>query len=157
MKRRQPTYSLIQEMFASDTDPMPQSWREHTIKRMRAGLDALERGKDPSTDDWRLCSDAVNMVETLVDDLREMQDPDGLLMDAITALALAGKRNLAGKKIRLDGPGIIAMRSLLDAYQEAVEFLPARIMIRAHRRTERRLWDIQDGRRRPRDVEVVKL
>jgi len=97
------------------------------------------------------------MVETLIDDLREMQDPDGLLMDAITALAMAGKRNLAGKKIRLDGPGIIAMRSLLDAYQEAVECLPARIMIRAHRRTERRLWDIQDGRRRPHDVEVVKL
>ena len=60
-----------------------------------------------------------------------------------------------GKPIRLDGPGIQAVRSVLASYAELLEVLPARTMYRCHRLTEKRIHAILDGRTRPHDVEIV--
>lgn len=116
----------------------------------------MERGSAPEPDDWRVCSDAVNMLETLVE-MGVCEDQRGLLQDAVTALALAGKRNLAGSQIRLDGAGIRAVRSVLEDYAEVIGTVPHRVMIRCHRRTEKRIREILAGRKRPHDVEVVDL
>ena len=72
------------------------------------------------------------------------------------ALAVAGQRHKReGKPIRLDGPGIQAVRSILASYAELLEVLPARTMYRCHRLTEQRIHDILDGRKQPHDVEIV--
>ncbi len=151
-----PTYTAIDELFASATEPLPTALRQHQLTRMFTGLQALERGEQPTKDDWRVCSDAVNLMETMID-MEIVADPDGLLMDAITGLALAGKRNLAGGAIRLDGPGIQSVRALLADYATLIEQLPARTMIKVHRATEKRLREILSGRKRPHDVEVIDL
>ena len=91
-KQRQKRYTLIDEMMASPTEPLPQEWRTYQLTRMYAGLSNLEQADKPTTDDWRVVSDAVNLVETLVLEMKVCQDDSGLLMDAITALATAGKR-----------------------------------------------------------------
>jgi hypothetical protein len=70
---------------------------------------------------------------------------------------MAGKRAMQGGAIRLDGQGIRAVRAILEDYAEAIAVLPARAMVRAHRKTEARILDILTGRRRPHDVEVVDL
>lgn len=62
-----------------------------------------------------------------------------------------------GKPIRLDGPGIQAVRSILANYAELLEVLPARTMVRCHRLTEKRIHDILQGRLRPHDVEITRL
>jgi hypothetical protein len=74
-------------------------------------------------------------METLVVEMKVCEDSSGLLMDAVTALALAGKRNRAGGTIRMDGSGIQAIRALLRDYADLLEVLPARVMIRCHRLT----------------------
>ena len=69
-KRRQvsrpKTYTVFDELLASPTEPMPQAYRTHQLTRMYEGLHSLETADQPSTDDWRVVSDAVNMLETLV-------------------------------------------------------------------------------------------
>ena len=128
------------------------------IKRMHFAQAALETDPNPSRDDWRVCSDAVNLMETLVMEMKICQDPDGLLSDAVAALALAGARHLQdGAPIRLNGEGIRAMRAVLASYAEQLETLSARTMTECHRLTERRIHEILRGVRRPHDVEVISV
>ena len=166
MKRRL-SYTLMDELMASPTQPLPQEWRTHQLTRMWGALAALESAPSPTTDDWRVCSDAVNLCETLVmrgpwgacdGSVVEVRDTSGLLHDATAALAAAGKRHLvAGKPILLDGAGIQAVRAVLEDYAAALDVLSARSMVRCHRMTERRISEIRAGKRQPHDVEVVHL
>ena len=161
-KRKQPqrhkTYTVLDELMASPTQPMPLEYRTHQLTRMYEGLHALETADEPSRDDWRVVSDAVNMLETLVVEMKVCDDDSGLLADAVRALAVAGQRHKReGKPIRLDGPGIQAVRSILANYAELLEVLPARTMYRCHRLTEQRIAEILAGKRQPHDVEVMDL
>lgn len=150
-------YTIMDEMMASPTEPMPMEYRTHQLTRMYQGLHSMETAPAPTTDDWRVVSDAVNLMETLVVEMKVCEDSSGLLMDAITGLALAGKRNMAGGSIRMDGSGIQAVRAILSDYAELLDVLSARTMIRCHRLTEKRLHDLLDGRRKPHDVEITSL
>lgn len=160
MKRRRPppprTYTMIDELAASPTDPLPAELRTHQLTRMWQGLAAIEQAPAPTKDDWRVVIDAVNLMETLIE-IGALEDGQGLLQDAVAGMAMAGKRALQGGAIRLDGQGIRAVRAVLEDYAEATAVLPARVMVRAHRKTEARILDILTGRRRPHDVEVVAL
>ena len=149
-------YSLLDVMMASPVAPLPDSHRVHQLTRMYGGLHAIETAPEPTTDDWRVCSDAVNLMETLVE-MQVVEDASGLLMDAITALALAGKRHRAGGPIRLDAPGIKAVRAVLEDYAAVLEQVPARTMLQAHRQTEKRIHEILQGRKRPHDCEIMDL
>ena len=150
-------YTIMDEMMASPTAPLPLEYRTHQLTRMYEGLASMEKSPSPTTDDWRVVSDAVNLMETLVVEMKVCEDPSGLLMDAITGLALAGKRNMAGGSIRMAGAGIQAVRAILSDYAELLDVLPARVMIRCHRLTEKRLHELLDGKRRPHDVEITLL
>lgn len=160
-KKRHPhlvkQYTMIDEMMASPTEPLSAEKRQYQLLRMYQGLASLETSPEPSTEDWRLCSDAVNLMETLVLEMKVCEDTTGLLMDAITALAKAGQRHMAGGPIRLDGAGIQAVRAVLSDYADVLEALPARTMVRCHRLTEKRIHDILQGRLRPHDVEITRL
>ena len=155
-------YSVLDELMASDSQPMPAEKRAYQLTSMRQGLDEMLHAAAPSADAWRVLSDAVNLLETLVlggeapqrdaagrivgshwrgcDGAPvEVRDSSGLLLDAIAALAHAGNRAMHGKPMRLDGPGISAVRAVLEDYQAALECLPARTMIRCHRKTAARM------------------
>ena len=151
-----PTYSKLQILFASATQPMPASKRTHQLTRMWQGLAAIEQGNEPESDDWRVLSDAVNLMETLVKNGHAI-DTHGLLIQAIIALAMAGKRQIAGGHIRLDGPGIQAVRAVLEDYATALETLSERVMMQCHRDTEQRIGEICRGRGLAHDVQVIAL
>ena len=173
MKKRKPSkpihiyhYNLMDVLMASPTQPLQDNLRRHQLTRMLGGLAAIKEGEKPTTDDWRVVSDAVNIMETLVNngpwldcdgDPVEINDASGQLQDAVTALAMAGKRHRAGGNIRLDGEGIFACAAVLHVYRDLLEVLPARTMIKAHRETERRIHEILTGKKKPHDVEVMDL
>lgn len=171
-KRKQPKtvyvyrYTLMDVIMASPSIPLPEELRRHQLTRMHGGLEAMEKAPAPTTDDWRVVSDAVNIMETLVNngpwldcdgDPVEITDASGLLQDAVTAMAMAGKRHKSGGNIRLDGSGIQAVRAVLEDYRDLLEALPARTMIKAHRETERRIHEILAGKKKPHDVEIMDL
>lgn len=151
------TYSVLDVIMASPTEPMPQEKARHQLTAMWAALAAIEAGEQPTTNDWRLLSDAVNLTETMVREMHVAEDSAGLLDDAVIALAGAGRRHRAGMPIRLDGPGINAVRAVLEDYASLVEQLSARTVITAHRLTEKRIRQILAGKRQPHDIEVVDL
>lgn len=162
------TYTLMDELMASTKQPLHQRLRTHQLTRMWQGLASIETAPEPTNDDWRVCSDAVNIMETLIVENAgwwigldgtpvQVVDSTGLLTDAVTALARAGIRKLSGGNIRLDAKGIHAVRSVLENYAYMLDNLPARAMVSAHRKTERRMHEILSGRRKPHDVEVVDL
>jgi hypothetical protein len=159
-------YTLFDVMLASPKFPLADHLRRHQLTRMHGGLEAMKKAPVPTTDDWRVVSDAVNIMETLVNnspwldcdgDPVEITDAFGLLPDAVKAMAMAGKRHKAGGNIRLDGSGIQAVRSVLADYADLLDVLPARTMIKAHRETERRIYKILAGKKKPHDVEVMDL
>lgn len=151
------TYGVLDELMASPTNPLPEASRMHQLTVMWQGLRAMETDAQPTTNDWRVCSDAVNLMETLVQQMQVCTDTSGLLMDAITALALAGKRHRAGGQIRMDGAGIQAVRAVLEDYAALLDVLPHRTVVRCHRLTEQRIREILQGKRRAHDVEVMQL
>lgn len=157
MKPQRPTYTLLDVLQASATAPMPIGHQAHHLAPMYEGLRAIERDDVPSVHDWRCVADAVNMVETLVAQ-GVARDDSGLLQDAVQALHAAGQRHLAsGTPLRLDGPGIAAVRAVLEDYRALLQALPHRTMVACHRATERRLREIQAGRRQAHDVTVMAL
>ena len=152
---RRLTYTLMDEISASDEHPLPQEKIRHQLSRMYEGMRHLEIAPEPTIDDWQVVSDAVNMLETMVK-LGICQDESGLLDDAVKAMAYAGTRYQEHGVMRLDGPGIFALRSVLDDYAALIEILPARTMIHCHRKTEKRLLEIMRGKKQPHDVVVKK-
>jgi uncharacterized protein YyaL (SSP411 family) len=146
----------MDELMASSTEPMPKSKQRYQLTRMYEGLRAMETAQEPTIDDWRVVSDAVNLMETLIYEMKICEDTNGLLKDAMDALESAGNRSINGKCIRLDASGIAAVRSILEDYATIIESVPYRTMINCHRLTEKRLWNIIDGKRKPHDVTIKK-
>jgi len=152
------TYGLLDTLFAAPDKPMPQWKRTHQLNRMYQGLHAIETAAAPNADDWRVVTDAVNLMETLVRDMQICEDTAGLLADAVAAMALAGARHLeSGAPIRLDGRGIAAVRAVLADYAEMLETLSERTMTECHRRTERRIAEIHQGKAKAHDVRVMAI
>lgn len=159
-------YSKMHELLASPSQPMPIENRRHQRMRLADALHELMHAPAPGNNCWRVISDAINLTETLVlhgeapitnpDTGKvvashwrgcegapvEIADASGLLQDAITAMAKAGQRMLEGKPMRLDGPGIEAVRAATDDYLTALDALPARTMVRCHRSTEKRTREL---------------
>jgi len=150
-------YTIFDELLASPSQPMPEDKRRHQLTRMNGGLHAMMTAPEPTADDWRVVSDAVNLMETLVS-MGVAEDVSGLLQDAVKALAIAGHRHTElGQHIRLDADGIAAVRSVLEDYAEMLNFLPHRTMLRCHRLTERRILEIQTGKSKAHDVTITSL
>lgn len=154
--RHESTYSLMHELLASATAPMPDAHRLHQLTAMHQALRALELEQTPNRNDWRCLSDCPNLMETLVT-MGIVIDADGLIQDAVNALALAGKRHSAGAALRLDGRGLQALRGVLADYSAVLDAVPHRTMVRCHRKTEQRIQAIRAGKAQAHDVEVVEL
>lgn len=152
-RRRVMTYSLLDEITASPANPMQESKRAHQLTRMWQGLRAIETAKNPEKQDWQVCADAVNLMETLVL-MGEITDYNGLIDDGVKALALAGKRSLNGANIRLDALGIQTVRAILEDYSFAIQNIPERTIIRCHRLTEKRMIEILNGKRKEHDIVI---
>lgn len=150
------TYSMVDVLMASPTEPLDKHKRTYQLSRMWEGLAALESGADVSPDHWRSVSDAVNLMETLAE-MGSVRDESGLLTDAVIALGAAGERAMRGQPLRLDAAGIHAARAVLEDYAAVLEALPARTVIQAHRRTEIRIRDLLSGRARRAGDSIVAL
>jgi uncharacterized protein YyaL (SSP411 family) len=149
------TYSLMDELLASKDQPLSEEKIKHQLSMMQNGMNALEKSPNPTERDWEVVSDAVNMLETMVE-LGACEDGSGLLQDAIEAMALAGQRHTQHGVIRLDAKGIVTLRAVLEDYAMVIQAMSARSMIHCHRVTEKKMHDIIKGKARPQDVVVKK-
>lgn len=142
-----PMYTTLEITFASKVSPMPQPWRERNVANMRNGLEALRTADAPTPDDWSMVADSLNLMETM-QELGWLDDVDGNLPAAEAALAEAGTRHIAGKALRLDGPGIAACEALIDAYEEVIAILSEQSLMIAVVETERRVRALVRARKK---------
>ena len=147
---------MMDVMMASPDRPMNPERRRHQLTRMWGGLASIETAPAPTTEDWRVCSDAVNLMETMVT-MQIVEDENGLIDDAVTALAMAGRRHMKNGVIRLDAQGMQAVRAVLEDYASVTEQISERTLIQVHRNTEKRIREILTGRKKPHDVEVMNI
>ena len=148
------TYSMLDVMMSSPDRPMKDSSRVHQLTRMWGGLAALETAENPTQADWIAVSDAVNMMETLVE-MGFAKDEDNLIEEAVFILKATAERYKNGTQLRLTGAGIQLIRGLLEDYAYLTENLDERTIVHAHRKTEMRIQDILHGRAKSKDVRLT--
>ena len=148
------TFTLLDELTASASRPMPVQRLGGHMLHVFSGIDSLVNGETPTRHDWAAVTDAVNIMEGMVA-TGAVQDPGRLTCDATKALALAGMRMQEGEALRLDADGIAAMDAFLADYKTIIASAPERDLIRGHRHAERRVREILRGRVRPGDVVVM--
>jgi hypothetical protein len=148
------TYSVMDAMLASPEHPMKEERRQYQLMVIRTALYSIERADNPSVDDWKIISQAINMMEMLVE-MGFAKDEDGLIQDAIDSMATAAQRYKDKNVMRFTGSEMNVIRGIIDDYQTMIENLDERTMIYCHRNTEMRLQNILKGKARPTDVRIT--
>ena len=148
------TYSVMDAMMASPEHPMKEERRQYQLMVIRTALYSIERADKPSVEDWKIISQAINMMEMLVE-MGFAKDEDGLIQDAIDSMATAAQRYKDKNVMRFTGSEMNVIRGIVDDYQTMIENLDERTMIYCHRNTEMRLQNILKGKARPTDVRIT--
>jgi hypothetical protein len=152
--KRKLRYSHIDVLIADPVKPTPEAKRTYQLTRMWQGLHALTTSDKATIDDWAVVSDAINLMETLLE-MGWMQDLDGALDEAAKAMSDAGERHQNGAPLRLTDEESEIIRGTLEDYAGALESLSHRVMVSAHRKTQQRIHDILDGKLKPHDVKFI--
>ena len=154
-KQKQSTlYNHLDVLFASSINPMPEATRQSWLTRVYLALESIERAPSPTEADWRILSDVVNLMETmLVHGI--VTDEEGIKERGKAAMAIAGARYLEGKRMGFDGAGIQAMRALIADMGEIMAQLPHREIVKVHIATEKRIAEIVRGKVKAGDVVVA--
>ena len=152
--KRKPIYSLVDVLMASATEPIPAEKRDYQLLLMNSALAEIETAPDVKPYHWRALADCVNLLETMCE-MGVAVDTDGAIQDVSIDLQQAAARYMHGQPLRMSGPGIQKLRGVLEDYKYLLEVLPARTVIAAHRKTEKRIFDIQRGKAEAHDVVVI--
>lgn len=121
--------------------PAVQADQQRLLNRAYSALDCLVNGQEPRPEEWRDCADVCNVVETMALHTGQLV-ADEVRDDVLTAsesMRAAERRYRAGQGLRLDGPGIQAMREVLSVYAQALAGLPAMEMERVFAETRRQI------------------
>lgn len=143
MTRKRSTYrprSVISDPL-SLLRPATQQQRGAVMLRFLSALESVARGEHPGEDEWRDLADAVNTIETLTLSMRKLDAAEvmPIVNAAIAAMVGAARRFKAGQGMRLDAPGLQALRDVVDVYRQCLEGLTEREMSMAQAETQRRM------------------
>lgn len=121
--------------------PAPKADRDRVMGQFLSSLQTMVAGSHPGEEEWRSLSDAINTVETLALNLRKLDPLE--VMPTVTAsiatMVAAANRFKAGQGMRLDAPGLQALRDVLAIYEQCLEGLTEREMSQAQAETQRRV------------------
>lgn len=148
--RPKPVMTNPLAMFA----PAPREQRDRVMGQFLSSLDTMARGSHPGEEEWRSISDAINTVETLALHLHKLQPAEVMptVNAAIAAMVAAAKRFQAGQGMRVDGPGLEALRDVLAIYEQCLEGLTEKEMSQAQAETQRRVNALLHARKPSADV-----
>lgn len=158
-------YTMLDEMLASATQPMPQKLQDQHIGSILTSFAAIREGEKPSPRDLTAMGECVNLLGTL--SRMEFRDADGdlgtlaipadLLPRAVQAVVALAMRVKAGKAVRFTGEEQGIMLEVIDTYREVVATVPHRAMVRAWRQTMKADADARSGKLRGKNVTVVEV
>ena len=120
------TYTHWDVLMASPTEPLPLKKRQYQMDLMRQALENCKT--ESSVRDIAVLATAVDLMVTLCD-MGHIEDNDKALEDAMIALMQDKFNDI---EVRM-------FEGILEDYQMVMDNIPARIMISAHRITEKRI------------------
>ena len=137
--------------------PASREQRDAVMLRFTTALQEIASGRHPGEAEWRDLSDAINTVETLALSLGKLEPTEVMptVNAAIAAMVGAAKRFQAGQGMRVDGPGLEALRDVLAIYEQALVGLTEREMAMAQAETQRRVNALLRSRKP--SAEVIAL
>lgn len=143
--------SLVDEMIASPTAPMPAEDARQRVAAAREHLDALQHAAEPTVMNWRVCAMVGNVIEVMLG-LGLVQDDEGLLANAQRVLRAASEHAIAHNvPPRLVGAEVQHVAALVDAFEQVLAEVPHRAMVRVFRETDVLMRRLNQGQRRPGD------
>jgi hypothetical protein len=169
MSKRKPQtmqlYSIVDELMASPVNPLHKNQRDHHLGIIAKSFHALEKGEHPTLQDVGHVADAVNMLDTIVNmrfnqtakDFDEIEFPDETRRASTDAVARCAIRGRETGTYRFDAPGLVVVRELIEFYSDLLDVLPARVFIKAHRKTTTDVADALAGRLKSKDIQVVEV
>lgn len=137
--------------------PTPPEKRQKKLLRCHTALQEIACGKQPGKDEWGELCDVVNVLETLTTHHKKLlaDEVRPTLETATMSMMTACRRYNKGQGLRLDAPGLQAMRDALAMYTQVTEQLTEREIVTAELDTAR---IIANHARNPRPgVEVMDL
>lgn len=132
-------YTLIDELMASPSAPLGATARHHTEMRVLSALGAFRTDPAPNYQHWKALADMVTVMH-LLHCAGEIADGDGLIQEAMDHVV--GLRDT----MRFTGPALRVLSALAQDYGQVLDELPARALIRAHRRATKRLSAVKKGK-----------
>lgn len=128
--------------------------RELMLGRCYSAINAMQFGSMPGPDEWSDLSCAVNIVDTMVVGGKLVPaEVLPVLKDAQKALVRANRRYEAGHGMRLDAPGLTAVRAVMEVYEACLLGFTAREMADAVAATQLRMHS--EAKRMPAGEEVA--
>jgi hypothetical protein len=134
--------------MANSVNPFSVKKRTYFLTRIYEALDAIQL--KPDIEHWRTIADVINLLTTFVS-MEVLEDSDKIIQqakDVVKKTFESGNSSLSS----VDSSVII--RQLVDSLSDAVEVLPERVVIRAHRLTEKRVQSILNGHRQHGDIVI---
>jgi hypothetical protein len=117
--------------------PAPKSEQMRIMVYFWSALESVQRGANPSSEDWQALSDAINTVETLARTEKLPKSETMVFVNkAVEAMVHAANRHKAGGAMRFDGAGLQAVRDVVSIYEQAMSQLSALTMGRAQMQTQ---------------------
>ncbi len=142
------TYTHFDELLANPVNPFPVEKQTYFLTRIYEALDAITA--EPDIENWRTLADVINLLTTLVEDMDVLEDKEKTIQQAKDVIRKAFESN--NRSLSVVDSGII--HALVESLEEAVQTLPARTVIRAHRLTEKRVQSILNGNRQHGDIVI---
>ncbi|MGL4576997.1 MAG: hypothetical protein ACRCV9_19570 [Burkholderiaceae bacterium] len=120
-------------------------------------LDDISSGRSPGESEWRSLADAINTVETLTLHQRKLVKAEVMptIQQATEAMVDAAKQFERAGVIRVSGPGLQALRDVVDIYGQCCEALTEREMALAQAETQRRVHALQRAKRPANEVVML--
>lgn len=132
-------YSLIDELMASPSAPLGATARYHTEMKVLEALDAFRADPAPNYRHWKALADMVTVMH-LLHCAGEVADGDGLIQEAMDhTVSLRDTMRFTGRALRV-------LSALVRDYGQVLDELPARALIRAHRKATKRLSAVKKGK-----------
>jgi hypothetical protein len=128
-------YTLLDELRASPTEPMPEATRRARMADIRKHFHELAYGLAPTRREWKVIAVVGNMFETMLR-FKMVEDPHGILAAAQSVLIQVAEHALDNSvPVRLVGTEVAIIETLIDAYGDVLEALPHRDIIKVARET----------------------
>ena len=158
-------YTVMDELMASPVNPLTQRQRDHHLGIITRAFESLQKGEHPTLIDVGYIGDCVNMLDTITgmrfnqkgSDFEQIEFSEDTRYAATQAVARCVIRGRESSTYRFDAPGLTVIREVIDFYTVLIDTIPARVFIKAHRKTVKDCADALAGKLNRANIEVVEV